>query len=352
MSMSSQDLMSLQDQLAPPDTVEDEMESVTEDEPDGAEVVQDFNEAFAEAVYQFARGEWSLMFDELRAGALELVGVLLPRFLVAGLVFLFLYVIYRVIDRALEQILESSRHIEPGLQNLLLKSYRVVALLFIAVIVLGQLQVDVTAIVAGLSIAGIALGFAARDSLENFISGVTILIDEPFRVGDYIETNDQYGEVDEITLRSTRIRTRRNEIMVLPNSYMISEPLINHTKRNTIRVDVPFGIAYKEYPQEAREVVRELCEDDDRILNTPAPSVVVNELGGSSVDMMLRFYLRDPRDELSMRWEYTEKVREALRDAGIEIPFPHRQLFLDEAKALDDAPFMQSPDRGDEVRGE
>ena len=342
MSASSpQDLESLQDQLqldnevAPDDT--------TEADAEAAEAVQDFNEAFSEAVYRLVRGEWELMFEQIRAGTLEMLGVLLPRLLVAALVFLFLYVIYRVIDRALGQILERSKHVEPGLQNLLLKTYRVVALLFIAVIVLGQLQVDVTAIVAGLSIAGIAFGFAARDSLENFISGVTILIDEPFRVGDYIETNDEYGEVDEITLRSTRIRTRRNEIMVLPNSHMISEPLINHTKRNTVRCDVPFGIAYKEYPQEAREVVLDLCEGDDRILNTPEPTVVVNDLGDSSVDMMLRFYLREPRDEVPMQWEYMEKVREALRDAGIEIPFPHRQLFVDEAKAFEDSHFMQPP---------
>jgi len=177
-------------------------------------------------------------------------------------------------------------------------------------------------------------GFAARDSLENFISGITILVDKPFQVGDYIEIDDEYGQVDEITLRSTRIRTVQNEIIVLPNLQMITQRVINHTKRNVLRIDVEFGIAYKEYPEEARQVLLSLPEDDDRIFSEPSPTVVVTSMNDSSVDMALRFYIRDPSQEVPIRWEYTEKVREALREADIEIPFPHRQLFLDEAKAL------------------
>jgi small conductance mechanosensitive channel len=203
--------------------------------------------------------------------------------------------------------------------------------------------VEVTGLVAGLSIAGIAVGFAARDSLENFISGVTILLDEPFKVGDFIVVDDEYGQVDEITLRSTRIRTVRNEVMVLPNTMMITQRVVNHSKRGVLRVDIPFGIAYKEYPEEARQVVLDLADDDDRIRSTPSPSVVVTEMAGSSVNMILRMYLRDPRDEVPLRWEYTEKVREALREADIEVPFPHMQLFLDEAKAFEGTRLMERP---------
>ncbi|PEN09227.1 mechanosensitive ion channel protein MscS [Longimonas halophila] len=308
------------------------------------EGLDEFNQTFREAVRLFLEGNWELMSEQLWESALSLSAILLPRLLLAGIAFLIFYTAYRLVDSALFQILNRSERVEAGLQNLLLKSYRVVAVVLISIIVLGQLGVDVTALVAGLSIAGIALGFAARDSLENFISGVTILVDEPFVVGDYIEVEDQYGQVDEITLRSTRIRTVRNEIMVLPNTFMITNRLINHTKRNTIRVDVDFGIAYAEYPHEARQVVLALCEDDDRILSTPSPTVVVTEMAASSVNMKLRFYLRDPSTEVPMRWAYTEKVREALREADIEIPFPHMQLFLDEAKGLEHSVLFDRPD--------
>jgi small conductance mechanosensitive channel len=227
-----------------------------------------------------------------------------------------------------------------------MKSYRVVALTFIGAMVLSSLGINITALVAGLSIAGIAVGFAARDSLENFIAGVTILLDKPFKVGDYIVIEDHYGQVDEITLRSTRIRSVRNEVMVMPNTQMITQHVVNHTKQNTLRIDIDFGIAYKEYPADAREVVLKTVEGDDRVLTRPDPTVVVNGMGDSAVTMQLRFYIRDPSEEVKMRWEYTEKVREALREADIEIPFPHRQLYLDEARGLHDSTLFQKKNNG------
>lgn len=309
---------------------------------------EEFNQTFREVVRLLLEGQWDMMWSQMRLSAIDLTSILLPRVLVAGFAFLFFYSIYRLIDTTLFQVLDHSDRVDAGLQNLLLKSYRVVAILLIVIIVMAQLGVDVTALLAGLSIAGIALGFAARDSLENFISGVTILIDEPFVVGDYIEVNDTYGQVDEITLRSTRMRTVRNEIMVLPNSFMISNQLINHTKRNTVRVDIGFGIAYDEYPSEAREVVLALFEEDDRVIPNPGPTVVVTKMADSSVDMMLRFFVKDPSKEVPMRWEYTEKVREALRDAEIEIPFPHLQMFLDGGKALKESTLFQQPSSNDD----
>jgi small conductance mechanosensitive channel len=121
---------------------------------------------------------------------------------------------------------------------------------------------------------------------------------------------------------------------------------MNHTKRNVLRLDIPFGIAYKERPDEAREALLPIVEDDDRILSDPSPTAVVTEMDDSSVNMLLRFYLRDPSQEVPMRWEYTEKVRETLRDADIEIPFPHRQLFLDEAEAFEGTDLL-APTNGD-----
>lgn len=310
------------------------------------QAVDRFSNAFSEAIRLFFAGNWNGLYDHLTNGALYLFGLLTERGLQALAAFLLLFIIYRVLYLTFEQALDRSDNIEPGLQSLLLKTFRVVAFFFIGTVVLDQLGVNVAVLVGGLGIAGIVAGFAARDSLENFIAGVTVLVDKPFRVGDYIEIGDQYGQVDEITLRSTRLRTVRNRIMVLPNTHMITQQLMNHTKRNVLRIDVPFGIAYKEYPDEAREVLLPLFEDDDRVLSEPSPSVVVTEMADSSVNMAVRFYTRDPSQEVPLRWEYTEKVRETLREAGIEIPFPHRQLFLDEAKALQGSKLL-APTNGD-----
>lgn len=316
-----------QDEPAPADT-------------SGFEAVDQFNNAFSRALELFVDGNWEALYTLLSDGLVSLGGIFLQRGLQALAAFFLLYVIYRLLSTTLFRVLDQSEGIEPGLQSVLLKTFRVVTLLFIGIIVLDQLGLNVTVLIGGLSIAGVIAGFAARDSLENFISGVTILVDRPFRVGDYIEVEDEFGQVDEITLRSTRIRTVRNEIIVLPNLEMITQQVINHTKRNVLRIDIEFGIAYKEYPEEARQVLLPLVEDDDRIFEEPSPSVVVTSMSDSSVDMALRFYIRDPNQELPVRWEYTEKVRETLREADIEIPFPHRQLFLDEAKAFEDTKLL------------
>ena len=310
------------------------------------QAVDQFSNAFSEAFRLVLAGNWEGLYDHLTDGALYLSGLFAERGLQALAALLLLYAIYRVLYLPLERALDRSDSIGLGLQSLLLKTFRVVMFFFIGTVVLDQLGVNIAVLIGGIGIAGIVAGFAARDSLENFIAGVTVLVDKPFGVGDYIKVDDQYGQVDEITLRSTRLRTVRNRIMVLPNTEMIKEKVMNHTKRNVLRLDIPFGIAYKERPDEAREVLLPIVEDDDRILSDPSPTAVVTEMDDSSVNMLLRFYLRDPSQEVSMRWEYTEKVRETLRDADIEIPFPHRQLFLDEAEAFEGTDLL-APTNGD-----
>jgi small conductance mechanosensitive channel len=326
-------------------------ESGQEEAPNAADqaatMARDFGEFITDLIRYASTGDWQAIEGLLYQSTLEVAGNVLASLFMAALYFVILFLLYRLVDRMLERLLGHSNRIDAGVQGLLQKSFRVVALTFIIAMVLSSLGVNVTALVAGLSIAGIAVGFAARDSLENFIAGVTILLDKPFKVGDYIVVQEHYGQVDEITLRSTRIRSVRNEVMVLPNTQMITTQVVNHTKQNTLRIDIDFGIAYKEYPQEAREAVLATLEGDDRVLTRPEPTAVVTGMGDSAVTMALRFYIRDPSEEVKMRWEYMEKVREALRDADIEIPFPHRQLFLDEARGLHDSSLFHKARNGD-----
>lgn len=308
---------------------------------DTLDTFTELNRNLTEAGDLLFSGEVNLFISTLYQGLASLVVAMIPRLFGALFVFLFFYVIYRVVRTLLRRGLRRSKYVDAGLENLMLQAFRLVALGFIGIMVLGQLGLNIAALVAGLGIAGIAVGFAARDTLENFISGVTILIDRPFRIGDNIIIQGTFGTVKEITLRSTRLRTLNNEIMVMPNTQMINQQLLNHTMISPLRVEVPFGIAYKEYPQQAREIVIALAESDPRLHPDHAPQVAVTALNESSVDMALWLYLINPKLEVSIRLEYTEKIREALRQADIEIPFPHLQLFVDEAKAFDDTALIQ-----------
>lgn len=307
------------------------------------------NENFNDGLRLIITGQWGELWRWARNGVINALDEITITLGSALLFLLIAYALYRVAHRLLDRFLERNRRVDTGLQRLLMKTYRVAAMLLIAVLVLDRLQFNVTALFAGLGIAGIAIGFAARDSLENFISGVTILMDRPFRVGDNVEIEGQFGTVEDITLRSTRIRTLNNQVLVMPNVQMITQKLLNHTMRNTLRVEVAFGIAYKERPQEVREVLLALTEGDERLHPDYESTVVVTEMADSSVNMRLRLYIKNPKQEVPVRLDYTEKVREALREANIEIPFPHLQLFVDETKAFEGAPWMpqQPPSLGD-----
>ncbi len=290
-----------------------------------------------------AQGEWSMFLTQLYDGAAELVVRFVPMLVKAVFVFILFYAVYRVLFSLLKSVLQRSRRVDTGLQELVLKSFRVAMLTFIFIMTLAQFGINVAGLIAGLSIIGLAVGFAARDTLENFFSGLTILLDRPFRVGDQVEVDGTYGTVMEISLRSTRLRTLNNTVMVMPNVQMINQKLINHAMLRLTRVQVAFGIAYKENIDAARAAVLATVEGDERFDPDHPAKVVVTELGDSSVNMELRVFLTDPSHEVPVRFEYVEKVKKALDAVGIEIPFPHLQLFIDEAKAFEKSTLFRAP---------
>lgn len=286
-------------------------------------------------------GEWNALGARILDGTLQMGAHLVPKLLSAFFVAAVFYGLYRVLLGTAARIMDRSSRVNPGMRTIGLKTMRVLGIGFIGVITLSQLGVNVSAILAGFGIAGLAVGFAAKDSLGNFISGITILLDRPFRVGDWVQVDDIYGQVKELTLRSTRIMTPKREIVVIPNDQMVNQAVWNQSASGPFRVDVDFGVAYKEDIDRTRDVVLELADGEDRIVPDPPPKVVVTRLNDSSVDFQLWLWVRDPRFARPLLWEYTEKVRKALLAADIEIPFPHLQLFLDEAKGLEKLPLFR-----------
>jgi len=236
--------------------------------------------------------------------------------------------VYLAMMAALRPVFERSR-LEEDARNLLESVAKYTILGFGAILALDQLGFNVTSLLAGLGVAGLALGFAAKDTLANFIAGVTILWDRPFRVGDRVEADGEFGQVKKITLRSTRIHTSDNQVVIIPNQNIVNNKIINHTMQASLRLVVEFGIAYKEDIRQAREAVLGLMKGDDRVRERPAPEVVVTELAESAVNMALRFWLKNPHHEVPLEFEYREKVKLALDAAGISIPFPHLSVFVE-----------------------
>jgi small conductance mechanosensitive channel len=271
------------------------------------------------------------LFDELDVSHLTTrVVEYLPAVIAAVAIMLAFWLVYRIVSTPMRKLL-SRVGFQPALTTMLVDNiFRLALFLFATVMALGQLGINVGAALAGIGVAGLAIGLAAQDSLANIIAGFLIFWDKPFVVGDWLTVAGQYGAVTDITMRSTRIRTNNNTFVVIPNKKIIDEVLVNHSKHGETRVDVPIGIAYKEEIARARAAILESLAQEPRIASVPAPAVVVTELGASSVNMEVRVWIHEAGDEAPVFVAVMEASKLALDRAGIEIPYHHLQLFVED----------------------
>jgi len=258
----------------------------------------------------------------------------LPKIIAAIIMLLFFWFFYLFTKKILRSGLKKIG-LQESVANIIISNvYRIIVIVFAVIMAAGQLGINITAAITGLGVAGIALGFAAQESLSNIISGFIILFDKPFIVGHWIEVDGEYGNVVEITLRTTRIRKRDNTYVVIPNQQIINQKIINHSKSGPVRVEVSVNIAYKESIEDARAVLlKGLKQVKGELLLDPAPDVVADKLGDSSINLRLRVWVNNPRDDEPIRFKLIEMAKIELDKAGIEIPFPHLQLFVDDIKA-------------------
>jgi len=256
----------------------------------------------------------------------------IPDAVVALAFLLGFWIFYRVSSIALRGLLSRSG-IHQTLVNMLVDNvYRYGVLGFGFIMAADQIGVNIGAALAGIGVVGIAVGFAAQDTLSNIIAGFLIFLDKPFMVGDWVHVAGQVGAVSEITMRTTRIRTKNNTWVVIPNKKIIDEVLVNHSKHGETRIDVPVGIAYKENIPEAREVILRAVTGLPGVTEHPSPEVVVAGLGDSSVNLEVRVWIGRASDEPPVFYRVVEAAKLALDEAGIEIPFPHLQLFFEDVR--------------------
>ncbi|QFU83211.1 mechanosensitive ion channel family protein [Natronorubrum aibiense] len=184
---------------------------------------------------------------------------------------------------------------------------------------------------AGIAAAGaLAIGLAMQNVISNFVAGVFIYTDKPFRIGDWIEWDDgtYTGVVEDISLRVTRVRTFDNELLTVPNSALTDSVLKNPVDADKLRLKFLFGIGYGDDIEQATEIIVEEAERHADILDEPAPSVRLTELGDSDVGLQSRFWIADPSraDFVRTRGEYVTAVKERFDEEGIDIPYPVRTL--------------------------
>ena len=185
-----------------------------------------------------------------------------------------------------------------------------------------------TAIATVAAAATLAIGFAMQEVLKNFVAGIFIFTDEPFRIGDWIEWDDHAGVVEDISLRVSRVRTFDNELLTVPNSQLTDGVIKNPVAKDTLRLKFVFGIGYEDDIDEATEIIIEEAENHDGILDDPAPSVRLTELADSYVGLQSRVWISNPSraDFVKIRGEYVTTVKNRFDEAGINIPYPQRDV--------------------------
>ncbi|MDB2242347.1 mechanosensitive ion channel family protein [Halorubrum ezzemoulense] len=176
--------------------------------------------------------------------------------------------------------------------------------------------------------ATLAIGFALQDVIKNFVAGVFIYTDKPFRIGDWIEWNGNSGVVEDISFRVTRVRTFDNELLTVPNHALTSDVVKNPVAKKTLRLKFVFGIDYEDDVEKATDIIVEEAERSDAILEDPAPSVRLTELADSYVGLQSRIWIDDPSraDFVKARADYVKAVKARFDEAGISIPFPQRTV--------------------------
>lgn len=245
----------------------------------------------------------------------------------AILIFVVGRMVVKGIVKIVRKLLGRTGKMDEMLINFVASIINAVLLLFVIIASLDQLGVDTTSLVALIGAAGLAIGLALQGSMQNFAAGVMILVFKPFKSGDFIDAGGVTGVVEAVQIFSTTMRTGDNKEMIVPNGAIYSGPITNFSARDTRRVDMVFGIGYDDDIRKAKTILEKLVAEDERILKDPAPVIALSELGDSSVNFVVRPWVKS-EDYWAVMWDMNEKVKLTFDEEGISIPYPQMDVHL------------------------
>ncbi len=248
--------------------------------------------------------------------------------LAAVLIYIIGRFVIKQINKLLAKILER-RKLEISVQTFLRSLVSLILNLVLAFAIISKLGVETTSLAALLASAGVAVGMALSGNLSNFAGGLIILVFKPYKVGDYIETNDASGTVKEIQIFHTILTTLDNKIIYVPNGTLSSDAVTNYSRQVTRRAEWVFGVEYGEDYERVKAVLDRIIAADERILKSPAPFVGLDALSASSVDIKVRVWTKSS-DYWDVYFDMNRIVYETFNKEGIGFPYP--QLTVHQAK--------------------
>lgn len=264
--------------------------------------------------------------EEISNNLLEVVYSYGPKLVGAIAVWIIGSWIISIILKAVRKTLEKQKtdaSLAPFLGSLIGMVLKVMLILS----VLGMLGIEMTSFIAILGAAGLAVGMALSGTLQNFAGGAMILIFKPFKVGDVIDAQGYVGCVNEIQIFNTILKTPDNKTIIIPNGGLSTSSMVNFSTEEKRRVDWVFGIGYGDDTDKAKEVMKGLCDADERILKDPAVFIALSELADSSVNFTVRAWV-NAADYWGVYFEMNEKIYKSFNSEGLNIPFPQMDVHV------------------------
>ena len=241
----------------------------------------------------------------------------------------------KLIKKLVVSIMEK-KEIEPMLISFASSITYIALIAFVIIAALGQLGIQTTSFIAIIGAAGLAIGLSLQASLSNFASGVMIIFFRPFKVGDFVEAGGVSGVVEGIQIFSTQMRTGDNKAIIVPNSSITNSNITNYSAKDERRVDLVFGIGYDDDIKQAKKVLQDIVKKEKRILKDPEPVIAVSELADSSVNFVVRPWVKT-EDYWGVYFDLTEAVKLRFDKEGISIPYPQQDVHMHQSSEHKDA---------------
>lgn len=235
------------------------------------------------------------------------------------------------LSRIIQRLMKKAS-LDPSLVSFLGSLSRWLIITFVVIAALERVGFETTSLVAVLGAATLAIALSLKDQLSNLAAGVLLLIFRPFRLGETIEGCGVLGTVENISILTTQLKTPDGKAVILPNSSLTGDKIINFSRNPLRRIDLVIGIGYDDDLKRAKEVLKEILAAEPRVVEDPAPSVVVSELADSSVNFAVRPWVRQ-EDWWSTRCHLIETIKLRLDAEGISIPYPQQDVHLHQAQA-------------------
>jgi small conductance mechanosensitive channel len=234
--------------------------------------------------------------------------------------------VIRLVVRGLRKVMRK-QEVDKTLETFVCNLVRVVLLVVVIIAAIGALGIQTTSFIAIFGAAGLAVGLALQGSLSNFAAGVLIVLFRPYRVGDFVEAAGIAGVVEQVQILTTVLKTGDNKQIIVPNGQIMDSIITNYSANDTRRVDMVVGVSYDDDLDKVRATIQELIDAEERILDEPAPTIAVSELADSSVNFVVRPWVKTP-DYWGVMFDLTEAIKKRFDRDGISFPFPQQDVHL------------------------